>query len=81
MGQATPNRIPRVVVLVVEDEPALRMIAVDIVDDAGFEAVEASNASDALAIMETREALPFRSDCGSFAPIDRSPMITPPSHL
>lgn len=30
----------RKVVLVVEDEPILRMTAVDMVEDAGFEAVE-----------------------------------------
>src|SRR5471032_3104393 len=41
-------------VLVVEDELILRMRAVDIVEDAGFIPVEAVNADDALAILESR---------------------------
>jgi CheY-like chemotaxis protein len=43
---------PRAVVLVVEDEPLLRMYAVSIVEDAGLEAIEASNADQAIAILE-----------------------------
>jgi CheY-like chemotaxis protein len=42
----------RPIVLVVEDDFLLRMDAVDIVRDAGFEAVEAVNADDAIAIIE-----------------------------
>jgi two-component sensor histidine kinase len=41
-------------VLVVEDEMVLRMRAVDIVDDAGFTAVEAVDADQALSILESR---------------------------
>jgi two-component sensor histidine kinase/ActR/RegA family two-component response regulator len=41
-------------VLVVEDEMVLRLRAVDIVEDAGFTAVEAVNADEALAILESR---------------------------
>src|SRR4051812_18669990 len=41
-------------VLVVEDEMVLRMRAVDIVEDAGFKAVEAVNADEALSILESR---------------------------
>src|SRR4051812_25581179 len=41
-------------VLVVEDEMVLRMRAVDIVEDAGFSPVEAVNADEAIAILETR---------------------------
>ena len=41
-------------VLVVEDEMVLRMRAVDIVEDAGFIAVEAVNADEALSILESR---------------------------
>jgi two-component sensor histidine kinase/CheY-like chemotaxis protein len=41
-------------VLVVEDEMMLRMRAVDIVEDAGFTAIEAVNADEALAILESR---------------------------
>jgi CheY-like chemotaxis protein len=42
------------IVLVVEDEPLLRMVAVDIVESSGFHAVEASNADEAIRILETR---------------------------
>ncbi len=41
-------------VLVVEDEMVLRMRAVDIVRDAGFNPVEAVNADEALSILESR---------------------------
>src|SRR5712675_2596710 len=41
-------------VLVVEDEMLLRMRAVDIVEDAGFTPLEAVNADDALALLESR---------------------------
>jgi two-component sensor histidine kinase/CheY-like chemotaxis protein len=41
-------------VLVVEDEMILRMRAVDIVEDAGFNPVEAVNADQALSILESR---------------------------
>jgi CheY-like chemotaxis protein len=42
------------VVLVVEDEMLLRMWAVDMVEDAGFTSVEAVNADEAVAILESR---------------------------
>jgi two-component sensor histidine kinase/ActR/RegA family two-component response regulator len=45
---------PSAKVLVVEDEMMLRMRAVDIVEDAGFTPIEAVNADDALAILESR---------------------------
>jgi len=41
-------------VLVVEDELLLRMRAVDMVEDAGFNPLEAVNADDALALLESR---------------------------
>jgi two-component sensor histidine kinase len=41
-------------VLVVEDEMVLRMRAVDIVEDAGFTAIEANSADEALSILESR---------------------------
>ncbi len=44
---------PRVV-LVVEDEMLLRMRAVDMVEDAGFTPVEAVDADQAVAILESR---------------------------
>ncbi|MBW9091556.1 response regulator [Rhizobium wenxiniae] len=40
-------------VLIVEDEPLLRMLAVDLVEEAGFTALEASNADEAIAMLET----------------------------
>ena len=42
------------VVLVVEDEMLLRMRAVDMVEDAGFTSVEAVDADQAVAILESR---------------------------
>jgi CheY-like chemotaxis protein len=44
----------RPTVLVVEDDFLLRIEAVDIVKSAGFNAVEASNADEAIAILEAR---------------------------
>lgn len=44
---------PPITVLVVEDEPLVRMDAVDIVEEAGFVAIEASNADEAIRILET----------------------------
>jgi len=43
-----------VVVLVVEDEMLLRMRAVDMVEDAGYISVEAVDADEAVAILESR---------------------------
>jgi CheY-like chemotaxis protein len=42
------------VVLVVEDEPLLRMDAAAIVEDVGCEVLEAANADEAIDILETR---------------------------
>lgn len=42
------------VILVVEDEMLLRMRAVDMVEDAGFTPVEAVDADEAVAILESR---------------------------
>ena len=44
----------KAVILVVEDEPLLRMAAIDLVEDAGFEAVEAADAAEAVRILESR---------------------------
>lgn len=44
----------RKVVLVVEDEPLLRMMAVDMVDEAGFDVIEAADATEAIRILERR---------------------------
>ena len=45
----------RPVVLVVEDEPLVRMLAADILEEADMEVVEASTAPAALAILESRD--------------------------
>ncbi|KQR77388.1 hypothetical protein ASG25_03675 [Rhizobium sp. Leaf384] len=42
------------VVLVVEDEPLLRMMAVDLIEEAGYAVMEASNADEAVHLLETR---------------------------
>lgn len=41
-------------VLVVEDSPLLLLMAIDLVEDAGFNAVSATTADEAVAILETR---------------------------
>jgi CheY-like chemotaxis protein len=51
MGLVAPNRP---VVLVVEDDFLLRMDAADIIRDAGFNVIEASNADEAIIILESR---------------------------
>ena len=43
------------VVLIVEDEPLTRMRAVFLAEDAGFEAVEASSADEAIVFLEARK--------------------------
>jgi two-component system, response regulator PdtaR len=45
----------RVVVLIVEDEFLIRMHAADLVEAAGYRAIEAANADDAIAILEERD--------------------------
>jgi CheY-like chemotaxis protein len=47
-------RQSRLVVLVVEDEPMLRELAVEVVEEAGFAVLEAGNAGEALALLESR---------------------------
>ena len=42
------------VVLVVEDEPLLRLFATDMIEEAGFEVLQAPNASAALMTLEER---------------------------
>ena len=44
----------RPAVLIVEDEPLLRIHAADIVEEAGFIAIEANNADEAVRILESR---------------------------
>jgi two-component system, response regulator PdtaR len=45
----------RPAVLVVEDEFLVRAVAVSLVEEAGFEAVEAANADQAVKILEARD--------------------------
>jgi CheY-like chemotaxis protein len=44
----------KAVILVVEDEALIRISALQIVEDAGFTALEACNADEAIAILESR---------------------------
>ena len=53
MTESDPASRPTVVLLV-EDEPLVRMLGVDVLEDAGFTVVEASNATEALRALETR---------------------------
>jgi CheY-like chemotaxis protein len=52
MGQSQP--LKRWPVLVVEDEPILRLDAISMVEKAGFEAVEALSSADAIQLLEER---------------------------
>lgn len=49
----SPSRSPPVV-LIVEDDPLLRMLAVEVVEEAGFVALKAGNADEAVALLESR---------------------------
>lgn len=46
----------RTVVLLVEDEPLVRMTAADELDDAGFRVLEAKNADEALVVLEAHSS-------------------------
>jgi CheY-like chemotaxis protein len=52
MGRADTGQRP--VVLVVEDESFIRSTALDMVENAGFEAIAASDADEAIRILESR---------------------------
>lgn len=51
MGQAAQNKP---VVLVVEDEPVIRLMAIELIEDGGFEVVSVADAADAVRVLETR---------------------------
>ena len=53
ISRKNPSSRPHV--LVVEDEFFSRLHAVDLVEAAGYKAIEASNADEAIAILETRK--------------------------
>lgn len=52
MSNSHQGSVP--IVLVVEDEPLLRLFAAQVVEDAGYEPLEAANAAEAIAILESR---------------------------
>ncbi len=62
---AAPPARETAVVLVVEDDPLLRMNAVDMIEEAGFEAIEAPNADAAIQMLEDRSDI-----CLIFTDID-----------
>jgi DNA-binding NtrC family response regulator len=53
-SRSKEKAMSRAVVLVVEDEPVLRLMAATAVEEAGFTAIEASNADEAVHILESR---------------------------
>jgi CheY-like chemotaxis protein len=52
MTNAMTNK-PAPVILVVEDDPFLRMLTVEFVNEAGFETLEACDADQAIAVLES----------------------------
>ena len=50
----TTQQGKKAIVLVVEDEPLLRMAAIALVEGAGLDAMEATNADEAIEILEQR---------------------------
>lgn len=54
MGDSAGNKAPPPCVLVVEDEILVRMFAVDVLEEAGFEAIQAGSGAEALKILEER---------------------------
>jgi len=51
---ANPRAPTKAVVLVVEDEPLVRMLVAGTVEEAGFDVLEAGNADEAVRILESR---------------------------
>jgi CheY-like chemotaxis protein len=49
--------MPEIVVLIVDDEPLIRMDLADMVRDAGYVALEAANADEAIRLLETQPAI------------------------
>jgi CheY-like chemotaxis protein len=54
--EAKPAKL-RHVVLIVEDEPLVRLTGADLLADAGFDVLEAGNADEALRILEATPAV------------------------
>lgn len=66
MGSAVATAVAsaRKVVLVVDDEPLVRMTALDMFEDLGFETLEADSGEEALAVLEARPDVGLLfSDC------------------
>jgi CheY-like chemotaxis protein len=55
MQMRETDREPNPVVLVVEDEILVRVTALAIIEESGFEAIGASNADEAIRVLETRD--------------------------
>jgi CheY-like chemotaxis protein len=53
-GPKMSDRPPIATVLVVEDEPLVRLLFADILTEAGFQTIDAANADDALTILASR---------------------------
>jgi hypothetical protein len=51
-AQIVADAPTRQVVLIVEDEALVRMAAVDMIEEAGFEVLEATNADEAILLLE-----------------------------
>jgi CheY-like chemotaxis protein len=49
--------MPQPTMLIVEDEPLIRMCAVDFAEEAGYAALEAKDADEAMAILEGGQAI------------------------
>jgi CheY-like chemotaxis protein len=54
VGNTWARRMHKPIVLVVDDEALIRISAVHIVEEAGFSTLEASNADDAIKLLEER---------------------------
>ena len=56
MMDVTANK-PAPVILIVEDDPLLRMLAVEFVNEGGFDTLEACDADQAIAILESNSKI------------------------
>lgn len=60
----------RPVILVVEDEAIVRLLAVEAIEEAGYTAVQAEDAEDALRLLDAREIDAIFSDIRMPGPLD-----------
>ena len=54
MANDTSPKAGRQTILVVEDEPIVRLVARDILEDAGFDVIEATAGEEAIAVLDER---------------------------